>query len=948
MKKVHLIAFILFLAISNVKAATSAPLAFLENDGQVSDQYRQPRPDIQFSVKASPGLNIFIGNGAIHYQFSKADSSSSLRLGPSGRSPKSHHNLKAHKPNPAKYDMYRMDVELIGADPHAEIIKEEKQSYYENYFNENTGGQTVTAYNYTRITYRNIYPHIDWVLYLKDGRLEHEFIVHEGGRPGDIQLKYSGAKDLKINSADGSLTATTPQGAITEQAPKSYEVNGDQVASRFKLNGDIVSYETSLYKGELVIDPTLQWATYYGGTNIEQGNAVSTDSAGDAYITGYTLSTSGLATSGAHQVTFGGGYSDVYLAKFSSSGAILWSTYYGGSSEDVANGIATDRAGTIYITGTTYSLSGIATSAGYQGLGDTLNGDAFLAKFNSAGAILWGTFFGGINSDNGEGAAADSAGNIFVTGGTASSTGIATPGAYQTNNAAGNDGNAFLAKFNSAGGILWATYYGGGGDGTGAFAVATDAAGSAYITGTTTGANGISTPGAYQVNIANSNATNEAFLAKFNSAGAIEWGTYYGGSSDEWGTGVATDSSGNVFITGPTISTSGIATPGAYQTALIGGGDAFLAKFNTIGGILWATYYGGTDYGGQDGTGGTAVATDRQGNAYITGNTYSTAGIATAGAYQTDGDSLQGNAFLAKFDKTGAIVWASYYGGTGQDVGYGVAADSKGDAYITGTTYSLTGIATAGAYHAAGDSANGNAFLAKFNFCSAPVAGTITGDTSVCIGTAITLADTANGGVWSSGAGIALIDTTGKVTGQAPGSDTITYRVSNTCGSSSTILPIMVSNVPVPVITRGHDTLQTQNFAHYQWQLNGTDITGDTAAEIYVNRTGAYTVVVTNESGCIGSASFVVKTTGVNTLDEAQGISIFPNPASQSCTISLINYHGETISAKLMDMTGKEISDWSFATGSFTFPVSEFAKGVYMLEIGDDMSTRIVRKLVIE
>jgi hypothetical protein len=218
----------------------TAPLCFIENKGQVTDQNHNPRPDIQFRIAAAPGLNIFIGKGAIHYQFSKSQNpnlkiqvpgsggnkidDAVLQMDPAGKS--------------SKADMYRMDVELAGANKNAQVITEEKQDYYENYFTSITNGQCIKAEAYGSITYKDIYPHIDWVLYINNGQLEHEFVVNEGGRVSDIQLKYGGATGLKLN-ADGTLTAGTPQGTITEQAPASYEANGKVVRSSFKLSGNM-------------------------------------------------------------------------------------------------------------------------------------------------------------------------------------------------------------------------------------------------------------------------------------------------------------------------------------------------------------------------------------------------------------------------------------------------------------------------------------------------------------------------------------------------------------------------------------------------------------------------------------------------------------------------------------------------------------------------------------
>src|SRR5581483_2345503 len=170
--------------------------------------------------------------------------------------------------------------------------------------------------------------------------------------------------------------------------------------------------------------------------------------------------------------------------------------------------------------------------------------------------------------------------------------------------------------------------YGGFWDENG-FSLALDASNNVYVTGYTTSSNGISTAGAYRTSLVGGQ---NIFVAKFNSSGSsLLWGTYYGGGNSDLGDAIAIDASNNVYITGLTQSTSGIATIGTYQTSNAGGQDAFVAKFNPTGSsLIWGTYYGGpsNDYAGN-------IALDAAGNVYITGVASSTTGIATAGAYQT-------------------------------------------------------------------------------------------------------------------------------------------------------------------------------------------------------------------------------------------------------------------------------------------------------------------------
>src|SRR5690606_11749965 len=170
--------------------------------------------------------------------------------------------------------IYRMDVELLGANKKAQVLAEQQQTYVEQYYT--VGCENgATAHTYQKITYKNVYPHIDWVLYVQGQQLKYDFIVHPGGNPADIRLQYKGATDLKIKGE--ALVATTPMGSITEQAPYSYVAGTQQaVASAYKLEEDVLRFNIAPYSGTLVIDPQLDWATYYGDVASDEGLGIGT------------------------------------------------------------------------------------------------------------------------------------------------------------------------------------------------------------------------------------------------------------------------------------------------------------------------------------------------------------------------------------------------------------------------------------------------------------------------------------------------------------------------------------------------------------------------------------------------------------------------------------------------------------------------------------------------
>lgn len=683
-------------------------LVFIENKGQVTDQYGKTRKDIDMKLE-TPGMNIFIGDGAIHYQWNKHNGSPALRR---------HNTLSQPGGNAAsltdtRTETYRLDVELEGTDGNAVAIYSEEQPYSERYYYPQFGEGGITVHSYKAVTYKNVYPNIDWVLYIKDGRLKYDFIVHPGGNPAQIKLKYEGAEVLEMN--DGAVTACTPFGNITENKPFVYEQQtGGIIDSKFRLEeNNTLGFEIAQHEGTIVIDPAVKWGTYYGGGGSESGWSVAADPAGNAYLSGYTGSSSNIATTGAHKVTTNGGL-DGFIAKLDKAGIRQWGTYFGSSGADVLWDIAYDNfSGNLYVCGMTSSPTGVATLGAHQaahagGPGD----DALLAKFTAAGVLVWSTYYGGTEGENWTFLDCDNAGNVFMTGLTYSTTGIATAGTYQAiiGSTVFPNSDAFLVKFNSSGVRQWGTYYGGAGIEVPAHP-ACDPGGNVFLGGSTTTPAGLATMGAHQTTYGST--SNGGFIAKINgNNGTRIWGTYYGGTGAlditdiQW---LDCDASGNLYFSG---SASGnpanVVTPGAYKSTLTGGNDAFLAKFNNAGVRQWGTLFGGSGDEYSNcllATGGSYI--------YLCGATNSSSGIATSDGYQQTSGGAYDAYFVELIPTNGQPVYSTYYGGFGDDEGTSRPAWSKaGFVYMPFRTASI-GLATSGA-HQLSYNANGDGFLVNF------------------------------------------------------------------------------------------------------------------------------------------------------------------------------------------------------------------------------------------
>lgn len=329
----------------------------------------------------------------------------------------------------------------------------------------------------------------------------------------------------------------------------------------------------------------LQWCRYYGGGDKDQILSIALDGSGRIVATGYTLSNDSITTAGAHMTTYGG-KGDIFLAAFdTAAGNIVWGTYYGADKDDRGHHVAISPSGSIYLTGTALSKTGIATAGANQSQGANLI-DAFLAKFSPDGFPVWGTYVAGAYEDRGRDCLVDLDGNIVVTGFTQSDTGFTTAGAWQTDHVFGIDStgyftlDAFLQKYDSNGVLLWGTYFGDTLSET-VRGLTINSHNEILICGATFSAQGIAHGNAWQTQLG---GVSDAWFAKFRPDGQLVYSSYFGGSGDEqvggYGLNIETDAANRIYLCSATTSDDSIATPGAFQTYRAGNYDVFLARFD--------------------------------------------------------------------------------------------------------------------------------------------------------------------------------------------------------------------------------------------------------------------------------------------------------------------------------------------------------------------------------
>jgi len=552
---------------------------------------------------------------------------------------------------------------------------------------------------YAKVHYREVYPGIDLVYYGNQRQLEYDFVVSPGANPERIVLGFQGAERLEIN-AEGELVLHATGEVIRQRAPVIYQVIDGvrtNIEGRYVLkDAHRVGFQVAAYDPSrpLVIDPTLVYATYLGGSGWDYGVGIAVDAAGSAYVTGSTSSTD-FPTANPLQAAKAG-FQNAFVTKLNPTGsALVYSTYLGGSGADVGVGIAVDAAGAAYVTGQTSSTDFPTVNplqAAYGG-----GSDAFVSKLDAAGsALLYSTYLGGSGSDSGYGIAVDTLGNAYVTGETRSTDLPTTPGAIQTTyggSCVNCVGDAFVTKLDATGSALVYSTYLGGSSGDEGFGIAVDAAGSAYVTGGTGSADFPTTAGAFQTTYGGG----DAFVTKLNATGtALVYSTYLGGSRGDGGFGIAVDAAGSAYVTGATTSID-FPTANPLQAAYGGGGiyggaDAFVTKLNATGtALVYSTYLGGSgnDYG-------SGIAVDAAGSAYVTGATNSTdfptanpSQAAYGGGVPEGGGNYGSDAFVSKLDATGsALLYSTYLGGSDNEYGRGIAVDTAGAAYVTGFTKS--------------------------------------------------------------------------------------------------------------------------------------------------------------------------------------------------------------------------------------------------------------------
>jgi hypothetical protein len=380
----------------------------------------------------------------------------------------------------------------------------------------------------------------------------------------------------------GSSIAVDGSGAVYVTG-RSDSTNFPTTAGAYDTtrNGDNDAFVTKLSPS----GSALMYSSYLGGPSYDSGSTISVDGSGAAYVTGYAKSSGFPVTAGAYDTTHNGGFWDGFVTKLSPSGsALMYSTYLGGASSDVAIEIAVDASGAAYVTGFTDS-SGFPITAGAYDTTHNGSEDVWVAKLNPSGsALAYSTYLGGLSYETPSGIVVDASGNAYVSGYTQSSDFSTSAGAYDTSfNGAVGDYDAFITKLNPSGSALvYSTYLGGASEDWG-LGITVDGSGAAYLTGRTQSSDFPTSAGAYDTT---HNGGWDIFVTKLSAFGsALIYSTYSGGTSTDEGNAIAIDASGAAYLTGRTSSSDFPTTAGAYDTSsdvTSGVFDAFVTKLKLV------------------------------------------------------------------------------------------------------------------------------------------------------------------------------------------------------------------------------------------------------------------------------------------------------------------------------------------------------------------------------
>ncbi|MBS1536790.1 MAG: choice-of-anchor D domain-containing protein [Bacteroidetes bacterium] len=877
---------------------------FIENQGQIIGIDNQPIPDVKFYTGTKGGVQAYFTSAQVSYVFPKTEKK------PTPQIPNTQANIT---------ELYRMDVEYIGANPNARITGTEQTAEYTNYYLAHCPQGITHVPTFGKLVVHDLYPNIDVVWQTTERGLKNEFIVRPGGDYHQIAMRYKGAR-VEQNST--LITAITPFGSLQDESPISFQ-NGSEVETHFQQTEGTYGFSVGEYDKTqtLIIDPMVVWGVYQNEVLSDFGIlGMKVDGGGNVIIAGSAPTSTFPTTPGVIQQTYGGG-NDCYLAKFDKDGNRIWGTYYGGSGGEpvvfgdlFTNCLTLDANNNIVYVGATASTDFPRQNATQNVYGGGTV-DMFIIKLFSNGTREWATYYGGSNDDIATGATVDPLGKVIIVGYSVSINFPTFGAVFQPANPLGG-GTGVVIKLNPDGARQWATFCGDIANAANSdylAAVTTDNSGNIYTTGSTTGT--------FPTTSSTFQPTNNSFgskitVTKLDANGQRVWATFHGRGI---GNDIICDNS-NLYVVGTSGHQGTFEVTSGFSNAIKGAADVCIFTLDNGTGnrnaTSWSRLLGGTGQAGSWQYGyidyGMNIGFDSGGGLWIGGLaaectdfpvTTNTSVPSWAYTIQQTYKGGSTDGFFAQFEKaTGNIQYCSLFGSIGQDYGgyalpfgssglyFGINSFHQGNAATfpvptdrrIGTPYSIT--------------------IAKI--CTTTGVNTNAGPDSVlCSGDTIQIGSAPIGGVsysWNTRAN--LSDSTianPKVFPKNTGTTqtTLTYNVLATdatgCYGRDTVVltvkpgpTVTASTIPPPqcIGTIGSYSLtgvytSPKSDDKFRWEARGGVIIGDntlqTISVVWTN-VGLDTVylTVTNGFGCSARARLLVEVSPLPIVDAGPDIEI--------------------------------------------------------------------------
>lgn len=684
--KPFILFILLFLIINSFKAESgnvNFPSFFMKNHGQFSN-------GSQYCLKSVKSNTFFFNNYIVNQFITTKNKNDSI--------------------NP---NILNMRIDFENSNPHPLFEEKDTLSSKSNFFRGNNASSWETDISsFATLSYKNLYDKVDLVYYNSTNGIKSDFVVHSGGNYSNITLKYSGVKEITINSR-GDLEILTDAGEITEHIPDAYQViNGTKVSvnASFRIkNSNTVSFNVEDYNPDfdLVIDPQLLYCSYFGGNSDDKWpTRISRDKQQNIYFSGSTMSSNFPITPGAFSSTHKNSDYDVFVIKLDSTGnKLIFSTFISSSGQDIG--------GSLKLVGATNDilLLGLAgdndfptTTGAYQTSYGGGYHDIFVLKLNNEGnKLIFSTLVGGATDEQISDFCLDKNGDIYVLG-YAGYYFPTTPGSFQQNLAGDYDVCVFKLKSDGSQ-LLYSTFLGGTErDRSGGITI--DNSSNIYISSWVMG-NIPTTPGAYDNTF---HGGIDIAVSKFDpTLSNLMFSTMIGGPGNDLSlSDLILDAANNITLVGG-VNSGFPTTPGSYDQSFNGGSsDAVIIKVKNDGTkLLYSSFLGSPGYDFARN-----FTEDASGNFIITGacgNGFPT----TSCPYDDSFNGGMTDCFISKINiNTSSLLYSSYLGGQGDDEGFSIK--SFGDTlYIAGTTSSPDLPVTSDAFDQTFNAGGNDVFLFK-------------------------------------------------------------------------------------------------------------------------------------------------------------------------------------------------------------------------------------------